>query len=128
MRGKNTVSKVLGLTLKTEQDDFVFDLRNLMDFLKDERNTKRGVLQAAACIFNSTGFLSPFTIRVKCLFQKIWEHGLEWDDNLPEDRLNLWNQWCTELRTEKYTSSVMPAKVHTVLMHIYEPFQKMVSV
>lgn len=84
--------KVLGLTWKTEQDDFVFDLRNLMDFLKDKRNTKRGVLQAAARIFDPIGFLSPFTIRVKCLFQKMWERGLEWDDNRPEDLLNLWNQ------------------------------------
>ena len=61
--------KVLGLTLKTEQDDFVFDLLNLMDFLKDKENTKRAMLQAAARIFDPIRFLSPFTIRVKCLFQ-----------------------------------------------------------
>lgn len=67
---KSTVLKVLGLTWRTEQDDFIFDLRNLIDFLKNKSNTKRGVLQAAAHIFGPIGFLSPFTIRVKCLFQK----------------------------------------------------------
>lgn len=54
----------------TEQDDFIFDLRNLIDFLKNKSNTKRGVLQAAACIFDPVG--------VKCLFQQLWENGLEW--------------------------------------------------
>ena len=94
---KNTMLKVLGLTWRTVQGDFVFDLRNLMDFLKDKRYTKRGMLQAAARVFDPIGFLSPFTIRVVCLFQKMWERELEWDDKLTEDLLNLWNQWCTEL-------------------------------
>lgn len=65
---KNTVLKVLGLTWRTEQDDSIFDLRNLMDFLEHKKDTKRGVLQAATRIFDPIGFLSPFTIRVKCLF------------------------------------------------------------
>lgn len=60
---KNAVLKVLGLTRRMEQDEFVFDLRNLMD-----RTKQTGVLQAAAWIFDSIGFLSPFHIRVKCLF------------------------------------------------------------
>ena len=94
---KNNVLKVLGLTWRTEQDDFVFDLTSLIEFLKTSTNTKRGVLQAAARIFDPIGFLSPFTIRVKCLFQKMWERGLTWDIELPEDLLQLWQQWCTEL-------------------------------
>ena len=94
---KSTVLKVLGLTWRTEQDDFIFDLRNLIDFLKNKSNTKRGVLQAAARIFDPVGFLSPFTIGVKCLFQKLWERGLEWDCELSEDLSKLWHQWCKEL-------------------------------
>ena len=47
---KNNVL-VLGLTWRTEQDDFVFDLTSLIEFLKTSTNTKRGVLQAAARIF-----------------------------------------------------------------------------
>ena len=37
----NTVLKVLGLTWRTEQGDFIFDLRNLMDFLKDKKKTQK---------------------------------------------------------------------------------------
>lgn len=53
--------RFLRLTWRTEQDDFVLDLRNLMDFLENRRNSKRGVSQAAARIFNLIIFLSPFT-------------------------------------------------------------------
>lgn len=31
------------------------------------------------------GFLTPFTIRVKCLFQELWERGVGWDEQLPPD-------------------------------------------
>lgn len=91
------VFKVLGLTWRTEQDDFVFDLRNLLNLLKKTSNTKRGILQAAARIYDPVGLLSPFTIRAKCLFQKLWERGLEWDCELPEDLSKLWHQWCEGL-------------------------------
>ena len=33
--------KVLGLTWRMEQGDFIFDLRNLMDFLKDKKKHKK---------------------------------------------------------------------------------------
>lgn len=41
------------------------------------------------------GPLSTFTIQVKfIILQQIWEHGLEWDKEIPED---LWQRWCDEL-------------------------------
>lgn len=39
----------------------------------------------SACIFDPIGFLTPFTIRVKHLFQELWERGIGWDDQLPPD-------------------------------------------
>lgn len=57
--------------------------------------------QATAQTFDPVGFLSPFTIQAKCLFQQMWEHDLEWDNELPNDLLSLWQEWCTELLTSE---------------------------
>lgn len=42
-------------------------------------------------------FLSPFSIRVKCLFQEMWERGIAWDEDLPSDLEQNWHQWCSEI-------------------------------
>ncbi|XP_024119392.1 uncharacterized protein LOC112140627 [Oryzias melastigma] len=86
------VLKVLGLIWRPDKDDFVFDQKGLMDILKDNENTKRSVLKTAARIFDPIGFLTPFTVRVKCLFQEMWERGLGWDEPLPTDLTEKWEQ------------------------------------
>lgn len=91
------VLKVLGLVWKAEMDHFVFDLKGLLDILKGKENTKRSVLQTSARVFDPIGFLTPFTIRVKCLFQELWERGIGWDEQLPSDLAEKWDQWRAEL-------------------------------
>ena len=91
-----TVLKVLGLVWRTQTDDFVFDFRPLLKKLT-KNSTKRSVLQHSASIFDPLGFLTPFTIRVKCLLQEMWERGLSWDEELPADLNQQWNSWRSEL-------------------------------
>ena len=91
------VLKVLGLVWRSEKDEFVFDLKGVLNILKGKENTKRNVLQTSARIFDPIGFLTPFTIQVKCLFQELWERGIIWDEQLPTDLAEKWNQWCAEL-------------------------------
>lgn len=43
------------------------------------------MLQTSARIFDPINSLTPFTIRVKCLFQELWERGVGWDEQLPPD-------------------------------------------
>ena len=52
------VLKVLGLVWRAETDDFVFDLKGLLDTLKGKENTKRSdsVLQTSTRIFDPGGF------------------------------------------------------------------------
>lgn len=91
------VLKALGVVRRPATDDFTFDLRSLLSFLKEKKNTKRSVLQSAARIYDPLGFLTPFTIRIKCMFQEMWERGLSWDEELPPDLTQEWQQWCSEL-------------------------------
>ncbi|KAI3361585.1 hypothetical protein L3Q82_013725 [Scortum barcoo] len=91
------VLKVLGLIWRPDTDNFVFDLKHLMDILKGKGNTKRSVLRSSARIFDPIGFLTPFTITVKCLFQEMWRRGISWDEELPAELSEAWQQWCMEL-------------------------------
>lgn len=68
-----------------------------MDILKGKENTKRSVLRSSARIFDPIGFLTPFTIRVKCIFQEMWRRGISWDEELPAELSEAWEQWCMEL-------------------------------
>lgn len=91
------VLKVLGSVWRPESDDFEFDFKQLLSVLKGKGNTKRNVLQTSSRIFDPIGFLTPFTIRVKYLLQKMWERGLSWDHQLPPDLTSVWKQWCSEV-------------------------------
>ncbi|XP_042148992.1 uncharacterized protein LOC121837441 [Ixodes scapularis] len=89
--------KVLGIVWDPEKDVLKFALPILQNFLELHDGTKRFVLQAASRIFDPLGVLSPFTIRVKTLFQKLWARGITWDSALPEDLNNEWHEWCGDL-------------------------------
>ncbi|XP_040072864.1 uncharacterized protein LOC120844915 [Ixodes scapularis] len=43
------------------------------------------------------GLLSPFTIRVKIMFQKLWELKIDWDNSLPGNIQQEWNTWWNEI-------------------------------
>ncbi|XP_054716905.1 uncharacterized protein LOC129226328 [Uloborus diversus] len=60
-------------------------------------DTKRYVLQVLGRIFDLIGILGPFTVRIKCLMQKIWMLRIDWDNRLPEDLSSLWRSWCEEV-------------------------------
>lgn len=89
-------SKVLGLRWDTVKDCFGF---NLQATLKphDSPTTKRLTLRAIAQIFDPLGFLSPFVVTAKILLQDLWKRNLGWDDELPQDLLRVWEQWCEDL-------------------------------
>ncbi|XP_064472231.1 uncharacterized protein LOC135386318 [Ornithodoros turicata] len=88
-------------------------------------NTKRSVLQLSASIFDPLGVASPFTIRARMLFQRIWQHGLNWDDELPEEIALEWKRWCEELpdmaRIEipRYVSQGVEDIANAIQVHVF---------
>lgn len=67
--GSQEKMKVLGVVWHKNEDKFKFDPSAIMEFLMLQRDTERFVLQASARFFDPLGFLAPFVIRVKVLFQ-----------------------------------------------------------
>ena len=58
--------------------------------------TKRIVLSCNACLFDLLGFVAPFVVEVKLLFQELWSIGLGWDKVVSvnfQGRLWRWLQW-----------------------------------
>jgi len=95
--GENLPYKVLGIAWNSFDDVLYFDVESLLSFLSKKVFTKRFILQAISRVYDPLGILSPFTIRAKCLMQKIWCLGIDWDETLPEDICASWKSWCDEV-------------------------------
>ena len=81
--------KILGMLWDTTLDCFHFEAHamNTLQF------TKRLVLSFIARIYDPLGFLNPFTILIKILFQDLWLLGLQWDDPLPREHQKKMCTW-----------------------------------
>lgn len=90
--------KVLGLNWNNKEDTLGLDLRSLLSDLNDKECTKRNVLHTAAKIFDPSGFVAPFLIRIKCLLQELWQLGLEWDEVFSGEIKEKWQLWCNEIK------------------------------
>lgn len=64
--------KVLGIAWSPQSDEFSFSMANLLACIKAKSDTKRFVLQVASRVVDPTGFIAPYTVSVRILFQKIW--------------------------------------------------------
>lgn len=95
--GHAAAAKVLGVGWNPQSDVFEYRLTALIDFLSARVDNKRFVLQVSARIFDPFGFLSPTTVNVKMMFQRLWELGVKWDEPLPSSLQTEWDQWCSEL-------------------------------
>ena len=88
----NDATKVLGLKWYMDRDCFSFEglvthpPTNLV-------HTKRTVLSLIARLFDPLGFITPYTMTAKIIFQEIWRVGLEWDDPLPTKLQNAFQAW-----------------------------------
>ena len=87
--------KVLGVTWRPDDDTFSFVGQCLPDSMVP---TKRLVLSLIARLFDPLGFLTPFAMVAKCLFQELWERKLDWDDPLPADCADLFCRWMADFQ------------------------------
>ena len=59
--------------------------------------TKCRVLSAVSTIFDQTGLLASFTLKVKLLLQSMWRLKISWDDKLPPAQAKYWGKWLKNL-------------------------------
>lgn len=91
------VLKVLGLVWRPDTDVLSFSPGNALEFVQQRTDTKRFMLQTTSRLYDPLGMLTPFTIRMKICFQKLWRKGVDWEEQLPSDTLHEWKSWCNKL-------------------------------
>ena len=99
---KDKCVKVLGVLWDTENDTFTFEFSGLVQYARSLPATKRSVLKVTSKIFDPVGFLTPFVIKMKALFnlfQELCVEGSEWDDELKDGLRTKWNTILVELNT-----------------------------
>ena len=58
---------------------------------------KRSVSSDVAKVYDILGLFAPVTLYAKVLLQRIWQAGLDWDDELPPQLELEWTRWKDEL-------------------------------
>ena len=61
-------------------NEFVFEFSELIWFVSKLPKTKRSVLKLTASLFDPLGFISPFVITLKLMFQDLSTSQVNWDE------------------------------------------------
>ncbi|XP_055590294.1 uncharacterized protein LOC129742422 [Uranotaenia lowii] len=87
--------KTLGLVWKPTTDCFVYDCPVWSDKAKI---TKRVVLAETARLFDTIGLVGPIVVIAKIFLQDLWKLQCGWDDSLPEEMQNFWQEYRMNLK------------------------------
>ena len=85
--------KILGTVWNHAEDVLLFKVNPP----KDMTFTKRAILSQIARIFDPVGFVAAFLVRAKIGMQRLWQQGLEWDQELPLPVRNEWARFFQEM-------------------------------
>ncbi|XP_064648538.1 uncharacterized protein LOC135500816 [Lineus longissimus] len=90
--------KVLGMKWFALEDCFSFDGVETPS-ISELFCSKRTVLSFTSRLFDPLGFLSPFVMLAKILFQEVWTLGLGWDEALPDEMRDRFVSWVSGIVT-----------------------------
>ena len=66
--------------------------------------TKRIILRSLATLFDPLGLISPIGVQARVLFQNHCVGKVDWDDRIPREKEEEWNEWITGLDQVKSIS------------------------
>lgn len=92
----NTTIKTLGIIWNPDQDYFSFYVKTF-DSQKVFPPTKRSVLSDIGQLFDPLGFLGPIITTAKLIMQDLWRLGLSWDQPLPQQQMEEWQEFRQQL-------------------------------
>ena len=89
--------KTLGIAWDSHKD--VMTVR--VQLPPDCVSTKKGVISDTAKCFDVLGWLAPFILKMKILFQRLWQEKLDWNDPLEGTLADEHRQWREQLKILK---------------------------
>ena len=92
------------------------------------KNTKRGISSLITQWWDILGFAEPFKFAGKLILQRCWQTQddgtiLKWDDIIPTDILNDWEQWkidvekVAEMEIPRYIFEGLDQPPRTIFLH-----------
>lgn len=87
-----TFIKILGLKWDPTNDVFSYSYVPI-----DRPCTKRSILSEISRIFDPLGFISPVSLLVKGIIQRLWLEELSWDAEPSADIIEIWNKFKKQL-------------------------------
>ena len=115
--------KLLGVAWNAGTDDLTFNFTELIRYAESLTFTKRSLLKFTAKLFDPLGFLSPYIIQLKILFQKLCDDHKCWDDPLHGELLEKYKSIVSELhflsrvKVPRYYFEVSYDDVDTIQLH-----------
>ncbi|XP_045445582.1 uncharacterized protein LOC123653632 [Melitaea cinxia] len=95
------MEKTLGLRWNPREDTVGFntDIKRVPEAVKTQRRvpTKREALSAVMSIYDPLGLISQYTVVGKIILQRLWLKKVQWDEELPSDEAEEFQQWVTGL-------------------------------
>ncbi|XP_072930770.1 uncharacterized protein [Epargyreus clarus] len=93
--------KTLGLRWDPSSDTLTFntDIKRVPDEvrLRLRAPTKRETLSAVMSVYDPLGLISQYTIVGKMILQRLWLKKVDWDQELPSEDANLFDEWIRRL-------------------------------
>jgi hypothetical protein len=86
------VERALGVHWDTETDEFGLSIK-----LKERAHTKRGLLAIVSSVYDPLGFVCPYVLQAKMIFQAECRLNKGWDEKLEENNCRRWIKWLGEL-------------------------------
>ncbi|XP_003369026.1 Pao retrotransposon peptidase family protein, partial [Trichinella spiralis] len=79
----NPMLKALGIKWNAERDELSYPIPSNVD--PNTLDTKRQLISTTAKMYDPLGYLSPYLITAKILFQRLWQQGVDWNEKLPDN-------------------------------------------
>ena len=86
-----------------QTNNLVFDFTDIIGLCNTLEPTKRNILRIQGVFYDPLGLISPITLPIKLILQKLFKLKSQWDTNIDADTCYLWKQYIKGL---KHLSSV----------------------
>ncbi|KAH7695643.1 hypothetical protein AAVH_37296, partial [Aphelenchoides avenae] len=85
----------------------------------DGRLTKRSMLRLVAQIFDPLGLVQAAILLAKLVIQEVWKLELDWDDDVPPQLAQLWNEAIKDFDKTiiRIPRRIAKGKIHSVEIH-----------
>ena len=93
----NNEQKILGILRDESEDNLFFRLDHIFKDATNILPTKRNIWSVISTVYDPVGYLQPFTIQLKILFQRIFELNIDRDDSIGKLIVE-WKKTCENLK------------------------------